>query len=329
MSAKRPRSSVGFTLVELLVVIAIIGVLVALLLPAVQAAREAARRAQCVNNLKQLAIGLHNHLDAHKRLPTGATNDPASYFGLTYGKTRQTWMVTLLPFIEEQSIYERYDQNYDGVSNCNWYGNPPPNPNSVGPNAPASKVIATMVCPTDTGPLVRENSRGDLAMGNYLAFFGDIAHDNGIEPSIYLHASPPNKRHAFGINFGAKGKDFVDGTSKTLLLGEYLRGLAGFGNDPRGTYYSDEAGMSQLYTQFTPNSSSPDVLWPGYCINRPEMNLPCSEDTNETAAARSRHTGGVNVALGDGSVRFVQEEIDLRAWQALGTLSGNESNIEF
>ncbi|MCC7084015.1 MAG: DUF1559 domain-containing protein [Pirellulales bacterium] len=318
----RPICRFGFTLVELLVVIAIIGILIALLLPAVQAAREAARRSSCSNNLKQLVLGCHNHISAHKRLPIGAKNNPSDYKGVTYGSNRQTWFVTLLPFIEEQAIFERYDQKLVGFSNTNWFGNG----NSKGPNAPTSQIIPTMLCPSDgTGVFVRKTLRGNLILVNYLGFFGDIAHDHGIESSVSLYATPPNQRHAFGINFGASSKDFVDGMSKTLVLGEYLRGLEEASTDYRGAIYQDEGTCSQLYTQFTPNTSSPDVIWPGYCANRPELNMPCTSGYNETGASRSRHSGGVNVALGDGAVRFVSDMVDLKSWRALGTLQSGDT----
>ena len=318
------RPKAAFTLVELLVVIAIIGVLVALLLPAVQAAREAARRSQCMNGMKQLALGLQNHTAAVGRFPIGAKNNPKDYFGLTYGSNRQTWVVGLLPYIEQQAIYDRYDQDLKGDSNTNWYNNA----NSLGPNAPASQVISVMLCPSDSGATQRVTARGTMAMGNYLGFFGDFAHDNGIEPEVSLHVKPPNARHAFGINFGAKMKDFVDGTSNTMVLGEYLRGLVGEEKDWRGVFYQDEGSCSQLYTRFTPNSSSPDRIWPGYCIHRPELNLPCTDDHNESATARSLHPGGALIAFGDGSVRFISEEIGLPAWRGLGTLGGEEVVVE-
>jgi prepilin-type N-terminal cleavage/methylation domain-containing protein/prepilin-type processing-associated H-X9-DG protein len=313
----------GFTLVELLVVIAIIGILVALLLPAVQAAREAARRAQCLSHIKQVALGCHNHMSTHGRLPIGAKNNVADYQGLTYGSNRQTWFVSVLPFIEETAIYDSYDQDYKGVSNTNWYG--AGNPNSLGASAPASQVIPSVLCPSDgEGATVRMTARGNLAMINYLGFFGDVAHDNGIEPEVALFTTPPNQRHAFGVNFGASGKDFLDGSSKSLMLGEYLRGLNETSNDWRGVIYQDEGTCSQLYTRITPNSSSPDVIWPGFCVNRPQLNMPCTEGYNETGTARSRHPGGVHIAFGDGSARFIADNIDLATWRALGSIEGGE-----
>ena len=108
------------------------------------------------------------------------------------------------------------------------------------------------------------------------------------------------------------------------MLGEYLRGLPGFDKDYRGAIYQDEATNSQLYTKDTPNSSVPDRIWTGYCINRPELNLPCTDDYNESGTARSRHPGGVMVALCDGSARFMNDDISLVTWQALGTIKNSE-----
>jgi prepilin-type N-terminal cleavage/methylation domain-containing protein/prepilin-type processing-associated H-X9-DG protein len=320
---KRESHERGFTLVELLVVIAIIGILVALLLPDVQAAREAARKAQCLSQIKQVALGCHNHMATHGRLPIGAQNNVNDYQGLTYGSNRQTWFVSVLPFIEETAIYDAYDQDYKGVSNTNWYG--AGNPNSLGASAPCSQTISSVLCPSDgEGATVRFTTRGNLAMINYLGFFGDVAHDNGIEPDVALYTPPANKRYAFGVNFGASGKDFLDGSSKSLLLGEYLRGLTSSNNDWRGVIYQDEGTCSQLYTRLTPNNSSPDVIWPGFCVNRPQLNMPCSEGYNETGAARSRHPGGVHIAFGDASARFISDDINLATWQALGSIEGGE-----
>jgi hypothetical protein len=181
-----------------------------------------------------------------------------------------------------------------------------------------------MVCPSDDGDLQRQTSGGLFALGNYLAFFGDIAHDNCIEPEVPLSKDPPSARHAFGINFGAAMRHFVDGSSNTMVLGEYRRGIAGEERDWRGLYYQDEASNSQLYTQFTPNASSPDTIWSGYCINRPQAGLPCIDGYNETAASRSAHPDGVHVAMGDGSAKFISDDISIRIWRAMGTIQGEE-----
>ena len=94
--------------------------------------------------------------------------------------------------------------------------------------------------------------------------------------------------------------------------------------DTRGLIWQDEPAGSQLYTQYTPNSSNPDVIWPGYCVSDSTNNLPCTEGTDETAAARSRHPGGVNVVMCDGSVTFAGDNISIDIWQALGSIDGGE-----
>src|SRR5262249_18205775 len=167
-----------------------------------------------------------------------------------------------------------------------------------------------------------------LNHSNSLAFFGD---DNygAILPPV-----PSYRQAAFGFNYGARFGDFQDGTSNTMVFGEYLTGLpeSEAPEDFRGAIWVDMPGLSQIYTRSTPNSSSPDVFFPkGRCYNRQELNLPCTIGAKEemTAASRSRHPGGVNVLMGDGSVHFVNQGISLKVWRALGTIAGGEVTPEF
>jgi prepilin-type processing-associated H-X9-DG protein len=176
---------------------------------------------------------------------------------------------------------------------------------------------------------------GGLELGtynhsNYLAFFGDRNFGAG-----FPEAASPNRTAAFGINYGANLVVITngDGTSNTMIFGEYLTGLSQHEapNDLRGVHWIDVPGMSQLYTQSAPNSASPDLFNPSarFCppsYNRPELNLPCGGGSlNEvTAASRSRHPGGVNVLKADGSVHFVSQNINLSTWQAMGSISGGE-----
>ena len=257
----------------------------------------------------------------------GAINVPANY-----GANRQTWAISLYPFLEQQAVYDRFDPDLVGGGRACWCMTS----NSQGPSAVTGVVVSGFFCPSDgMGGKIQTSVCGDLMKSNYMAFFGDIAHDNGIPPNESGAVSPPNKRAAFGINFGARFADITDGSSNSMAFGEYLTGASETdnGNDARGPVWADEAGESQIYTQFTPNSSNPDVLYPGYCINLPQENLPCVDGTNETAASRSRHAGGVNVTMCDGAVRFISENIDIDIWQALGSIDnggklGNLGRIE-
>lgn len=313
----------AFTLIELLVVIAIIGILVALLFPAVQAAREAARRTSCRNNLKQIGLALHGFHDVQNCFPNGSEN--AKPVLLT--APRITYMISLYPFLEQKPAFDRWDPTAPGTPDG--YGGTIPwcsSVNSLGDDAVTAVVLPNLLCPSD-GVGGRTSTRVTYwtsCHSNYLAFCGD---DN--YAAILPGAVPPHRRSAFGFNFGARIGEILDGTSCTMVFGEYLTGVpeGGAQEDFRGAVWIDIPGLSQIYTRSTPNSTSPDVFFPaGRCFNRPELNLPCTIASKEesTAAARSRHPGGVHVLMGDGSVQFVNESISLAVWRALGTIAGGE-----
>jgi hypothetical protein len=307
-------------------VIAIIGVLVALLLPAVQAAREAARRAQCTNNLKQLVLGTLNYAGAQKTFPKGADSNPHPF-----GPPRQSWLPYVLPFIERQTVMASYSFNIgkgpNGVytSPVNYYG-----ANASTPTSPCAIVIPALLCPSDTEGITVSNwPWGYFSLGNYPAFFG--GEDNRTaHPAAILSKN----RAVFGFNAGARFADITDGTSNTMIFGEYLRSTGenvGGRIDERGMLWqSDEPGGGALMTALSPNSTSPDIFYiNSWCANHPERNLPCitgSTDGNDhTAGARSLHPGGVSVALADGSVRFVTDSVSLNdVWKPMVTMAGEE-----
>jgi hypothetical protein len=133
------------------------------------------------------------------------------------------------------------------------------------------------------------------------------------------------------MNDSVRIDDMRDGASNTMLLGECLRGMRGNDREYRGVVWYDHTGTSQIFTKFSPNSTSPDVLYPVWCpagMSEPGQNLPCvagaSSGSDNTAASRSRHAGGVQVVLGDGSAHFISETIDLVVWQAMGSIAGRE-----
>ena len=307
----------GFTLIELLVVIAIIAILIALLLPAVQQAREAARRTQCKNNLKQLGLALHNYHDTFNRMPPGTISRTGSRFG---GPEWPYVLHFLLPNIDQAAVYNEL---------ANDWGRPAPWINATVWPATVRGGLTALQCPSDgLGGVVKlAGGTVPLPSSNYLALFSGLN-----DGQTHLDASPT--RTAFGVNRGASFRDIIDGTSNTMLVAEYLTGTT---DDWRGWFYTNRAGGQYLHATNTPNSKAPDNLlaYPAACTaatNQPQQNLPCVPDgntDNNFASSRSRHTGGVQILLGDGSVRFVGENISLATWQNLAWMADGNVLGEF
>ncbi len=325
LSKIREKYGNGFTLVELLVVIAIIGILVALLLPAVQAARESARRIHCINNEKQLGIALHNHHAARGHFPEGfITGDPDRVARDRWGwaPPQFSYMLWLYPYFEEGNEAASFDYSFATNWQSDW------------PFEQVGKVVTLLLCPSDgmgdNPALCCPAGVGrPFSKSNYLAFFsGDVHGDLKIAD---IDGQLPNRLAAFGLNRSTKIRQITDGTSHTMLMAEYLTGIS---TDLRGVYWTCQAGGGALFTRLTPNSSAQDILvgwdsnWCDDGHNQLEMNLPCRKGSNppftNTAAARSRHPGGVNVLLGDGSVHFVGDAIDVKVWRYLASIQGSE-----
>jgi prepilin-type N-terminal cleavage/methylation domain-containing protein/prepilin-type processing-associated H-X9-DG protein len=311
MTRTQVRGRPAFTLIELLVVIAIIAVLIGLLLPAVQKVREAAARGKCQNNMKQLMLGLHEHHDTRGTFPMGLVWNANTY----YTTPRSGWNYSIFPFIEQDNVYRLLPAS---AGQQQWY--PWFSAEATNPNGPTRVVINTWLCPSDDGVLFDSQAWGVFSLGNYHAFFGGLNLGGAL-------AATPSQRAAMGVNWGARLTDIKDGTSNTMVLGEYLR-ARGASNDQRGLVWGDQPGYGNIYTQLSPNSSSPDLIYVGWCDNQPGVNLPCingDSGPNNTAASRSKHTGGVNVALADGSVRFVNQNVDLLSvWRPMATIAGGE-----
>jgi prepilin-type N-terminal cleavage/methylation domain-containing protein/prepilin-type processing-associated H-X9-DG protein len=303
----------GFTLVELLVVIAIIGVLVALLLPAVQAARESARRTQCVNHLHQWGLAMHLYHDARGKLPAGSRNNP-----------RQTWVMFLWPFIEQMNLDSRNEITlpfYD-----------PPGTIHGTLNGLTGQYLEMYYCPSDMG--------SDLTVGNYQRRRGNyvVNWGNGTygqDPELL--GIPPLTGPAGLAPFShVKGKresprktkfaDITDGTSNTLMLSEVLKAWSSDDNDWRGDIHNDD-GVCRFHTRVSPNTSVRDIIEAGWFQETfdPAMPAVAGAQTAQVAAARSRHSGGVNVVFCDASTRFVADAIAFDVWQAMGTMNGAEA----
>ena len=321
-SSAKQRNQLGFTLVELLVVIAIVAMLVSLLLPAVQSARDAARRISCANNMRQLALALINYETARNRLPppgiAGINPEPTLAFGSfdPRGGRMLSWMVLTLPFFEEQALYDAFDLRRSILDQD---------------NNPAAAQPASLLCP------------GDSALGRFLQT--DLTDGLPIAKANYAAWASPyhlDLQSAFPGALGAWGmklKKVTDGQSRTFMLSEVL--TRPNTKDQRGAWalpwnaasllaydahHNFQLGGTRFFndgkiTQFmqTPNHQGPN-LDSIYACDEPEeaqlLGMPCGtyEEGTPTyylsSAPRSNHAAGVNVASMDGAVRFVTDGVD-------------------
>ncbi|TWT34353.1 DUF1559 domain-containing protein [Blastopirellula retiformator] len=342
MQAHLCRKNRGFTLVELLVVIAIIGVLIALLLPAVQQAREAARRMQCSNQLKQLGLALHNHHDTFGAFPprgVANTNEPNGYAERVGG------MIFLLPFLEQNALA-------DQIKNHGLMAPPPP----WADFAPWKVRLDALLCPSDPGVSHAAVGGVTTAPCNYRFSIGDS----------FTSLTSRDRRLRGMFNYGNEARtsfrDVIDGTSNTVMMAERSVGTTGklvkqghapsisFATDPsaclaavsttnRNEYASSGSnrGSQRWNDGFAAFNAFSTVLPP----NGPSCWTGTNENTVESlTSATSYHPGGVNVVLADASVRFIPETIDTGSttsaplttgespygvWGALGTIGGGES----
>ena len=329
----------GFTLIELLVVIAIIAVLISLLLPAVQQVREAARRTQCKNNLKQIGLAMHNYLDVYTCFPPGGTwPHPVGASGSVGGPFSP--QARLLPYLEQANLTNLIDFSRP-------YGDQPD----------VSKVrVAPFLCPSEVQDRLTDN-------GKHWSFTYAA---NAGEWLIWDAATQKSGSGTFGQNSRIAARNITDGTSNTIMFSEvkafqpYVRPNA----NPSSTAVPNDinslpipAGMSvrtsahtewvegkspqySFTTTFSPNAKIPYTDSSGVFyesvdyVSRGEVGTQVSPTASDAATygaitSRSYHVGIVNSQLGDGSVRSISENIDLRVWRALGTCAGGEVIGEF
>jgi prepilin-type N-terminal cleavage/methylation domain-containing protein/prepilin-type processing-associated H-X9-DG protein len=311
----------GFTLVELLVVIAIIGILVALLLPAIQSAREAARRAQCQSNIKNVALAVLTYGSAQKDLPQGMTFPKGieqNIGRLIYFS--RNWIISVLPYLEEQALYDSF--NFKRAIN---------DPITTNPNCIAHATsIPVLLCPSDPYNRVMyqggpdSGHYGSWARGNYAGNSGNaFLYYCASEECSYSADSPgwlsDQRRGVMGPNASIRYKRIVDGTSKTILIGEIRAGITD--KDARGVWALGHAGASLLaaYGSGTddngPNTCNPeaDDVYSDACGSSDALSLcmDCYAGTHfAQQTVRSLHNGGAFVAMCDGSVQFITDDVE-------------------
>ena len=323
----------AFTLVELLTTVAILGLLVGLLIPAVQSVRGSARRAACANNLAQVSKALHGHHAARGYLP------PGTYDLIDYTRVRpqsgyldeRCWMHDVLPFLEQTPLYDAIEQ-YAAPRRAAGL------PQVLSAFSAARTIVPALCCAAD--PNSPKTSSGNTFCGNIVGCAGNSTLQNG----SWYSASTSNS----GVLFARSRVTFegiTDGTSNTVMLSELILTPDDtgpplpWGNiDTRGMYYRPTVGGVLFTTRCNPNErrwyiAHPDpdprygadqVKW---CIDLEKQlpEAPCQPANGGNVSARSYHQGGANVGLADGAVRFVTDDVALSIWKPLGTRSGGET----
>jgi len=327
----------GFTLIELLVVIAIIAILIALLLPAVQQAREAARRTQCRNNMKQLGLALHNYHDTFNRFPINGSLS----FGLTTANKATGWMVHILPYIDQAPLYNQYNHSYgiqDDPRQTAW-SNSPASPSNMWVG---QQVLAAFRCPSDSNDgrmNTRANIPGNIQMAitNYKGVAGgnwcwgayDVRTDPANGPGRLLEQNRwggPNCNgldrgngllfRGNGFYYSANLRDVTDGASNTFAVGEAV---------PRWCTHT-------WWLWFNGSTATAGIPLNSRAFCSAATGVPreiglnnCWGDWNNNYSFMSRHVGGAHFLMTDGAVKFISDNINLQLYRGLATISNGET----
>jgi prepilin-type N-terminal cleavage/methylation domain-containing protein/prepilin-type processing-associated H-X9-DG protein len=294
----------AFTLVELLVVIAIIGILIGLLLPAINAAREAGRRTQCVNNLRQWSLSHLGYEQDHGAFSEGVVFGsagpgfviPGGAIGSNGAYQRYSFLINLWPYFEQAYLFKQYNFSYAFYAPENLpltsYSNP------------------MYYCPDDRKGIWAGDSFAGRRRGNYVVNWG-CADFYQQQPVGGLMVG------SFGPNHKTKVQEITKGLAHCMMMAEVLQ-AADADFDFRGDIFNTDGGCSQFMSTYTPNSGIDSTTCKG---GSPDIPAPCQMGGPIYVAARSKHTGGVNTVFCDGSAHFVSDQIDLVSWRSLSAKS--------
>lgn len=326
-SLTRPlRRRTGFTLIELLVVIAIIAILIALLLPAVQQAREAARRSQCKNNLKQIGLALHNYHDSFSVFPY-ATAHASSNGGTPTGTNvlNHSGWVMLLPYIDQMALYNQFNFSWAfgirNVSGGDVIGGTDPNINT---NLNLSRTkLTVLLCPSDDGSPVYPSADTTYGCGvanSARTSYGfSVAHANG---GVLWSGLASNARHLFGLNSASRFRDIRDGSSNTVAVAETTLEV----DDGRTASWACSSHVGQGVNLAAARGIN---NW-RCCTWRNPPNAQFQPGRNGSwGEPGSQHVGGIHVLMGDGAVRFISENIDATTRVNLARISDGQVIGEF